>query len=68
MLPELQGKTPVEVFGYINTLMREDNTKTIQNVCSKSINKKLWEGTFLTNAQRLAHGSIWRSANLSGGW
>jgi murein DD-endopeptidase MepM/ murein hydrolase activator NlpD len=47
MLPELQGKTLAEVFGYINTLMREDNTKTIQNVCSKSINKKLWEGTFL---------------------
>ncbi len=45
--PQLQGKTPVDVFGYVNTTLREDNTKTIQNICSKSTNKKLWEGTFL---------------------
>lgn len=47
MIPQLKGKTPVEVFGYVNTTLREDNTKTIQNICSKSINKKLWEGAFL---------------------
>jgi murein DD-endopeptidase MepM/ murein hydrolase activator NlpD len=53
---QLQGKTPVEVFGYINTQLREDNTKTIQSICSKSINKKLWEGTFLRmrNAKPMA--------------
>ena len=45
--PQLKGKTPVDVFGYVNTTMREDNTKTIQNICSKSISKKLWEGAFL---------------------
>lgn len=45
--PQLQGKTPVDVFAYVNTTLREDNTKTIQNICSKSIDKKLWEGTFL---------------------
>jgi len=47
MVPQLQGKTPSEIFAYVNTLMREDNNKTIQNVCTKSINKKLWDGTFL---------------------
>lgn len=54
--PHLQGKTPVEVFGYVNTLMREDNTKTIQSICGKSINRKLWEGTFLRmrNAKPMA--------------
>jgi murein DD-endopeptidase MepM/ murein hydrolase activator NlpD len=46
-IPQMQGKTLVEVFGYINTQMREENRKTILNVCSKSINKKLWEGAFL---------------------
>ena len=45
--PQLQGKTPIEVFGYVNTTLRENNTKTIQNICSKSIDKILWEGTFL---------------------
>ena len=43
----LQGKTQAEVFGYVNTTLRDENTKTIQNICSKSINKKLWEGAFL---------------------
>jgi murein DD-endopeptidase MepM/ murein hydrolase activator NlpD len=55
-VPQLQGKTLVEVFGYVNTQMREANSKTIQNMCSKSINKKLWEGTFLRmrNAKPMA--------------
>ena len=46
----------MEVFGYVNTTMREDNTKTIQGICRKSINKKLWEGTFLRmrNAKPMA--------------
>ena len=43
----LQGKTYAEVFGYVNTTLRDENTKTIQNICSNSINKKLWEGAFL---------------------
>ena len=46
-IPQLQGKSPMDVFTYVNTTLREENTKTIQSVCSKSINKKLWEGTFL---------------------
>jgi len=56
MVPQLQGKPLIEVFGYVNTQMREDNTKTIQSICSKSINKKLWEGTFfrMRNASPMA--------------
>ncbi|OGP87914.1 MAG: hypothetical protein A2031_04045 [Deltaproteobacteria bacterium RBG_19FT_COMBO_43_11] len=45
--PQLQGKTPVEVFGYVNSRMREDNDKVIQTICQKSADKKLWKGTFL---------------------
>lgn len=45
--PQLQGKTLMEVFGYVNSQMREDNDKAIQTICQKSANKKLWEGTFL---------------------
>ncbi len=55
-IPQLQGKTPVEVFAYVNTTLRDENTKTIQTICGKSINKKLWEGTFhrMRNAQPMA--------------
>ena len=55
-IPQLQGKTPVEVFGYVNTTLREENSKTIQSVCRKSVNKKLWEGAFhrMRNASPMA--------------
>ena len=55
-IPQLQGKTPVEVFGYVNTTLREENAKIIQSVCRKSINKKLWEGVFhrMRNASPMA--------------
>jgi len=46
MVPSLQGKTPIEVFVYINTQMRNENLLTIQNICKKSSPKILWEGTF----------------------
>jgi murein DD-endopeptidase MepM/ murein hydrolase activator NlpD len=54
--PQLQGKSATDVFAYVNTTMREENTKTIQALCSKSINKQLWEGTFLRmrNAKPMA--------------
>jgi len=54
--PQLQGKSASEVFAYVNTTLREESTKTIQSICSKSINKKLWEGTFLRmqNAKPMA--------------
>lgn len=47
MVPTLQGKTPLEVFSYINSQMRNDNFLTIQKICQKSSPKELWEGTFL---------------------
>ena len=55
-VPGLQGKTSEEVFTYINTTLREQNTITIQDVCRKSVNKKLWEGTFvrMSNAAPMA--------------
>ena len=54
--PQLQGKSAVDVFAYVNGTMREENTKTIQALCSKSINKRLWEGPFLRmrNAKPMA--------------
>ena len=47
MVPSLQGKTPLEVFAYINSQMRNDNFLTIQKICQKSSDKELREGTFL---------------------
>jgi murein DD-endopeptidase MepM/ murein hydrolase activator NlpD len=47
MVPSLKGKTPLEVFTYINSNMRNDNFLTIQKICQKSSDKELWEGTFL---------------------
>jgi murein DD-endopeptidase MepM/ murein hydrolase activator NlpD len=47
MIPALQGKTPLEIFTYVNGQMRNDNFQTIRTICQKSLSKKLWEGTFL---------------------
>jgi murein DD-endopeptidase MepM/ murein hydrolase activator NlpD len=47
MVPSLQGKTPLEVFAYVNTQMRSENNLTIQKICQKSASSELWEGTFL---------------------
>ncbi|MBU0651591.1 MAG: M23 family metallopeptidase [Proteobacteria bacterium] len=46
-IPELRGKTPIETFVYVNTVLRADNLKTIQSVCLKSEPRQLWQGTFL---------------------
>jgi len=46
-IPSLQGKSPVEVFIYVNGLLREDNTKTIREICRKYSPKQLWQETFL---------------------
>ena len=47
MVPSLRGKTPLEVFIYINSQMRNENFLIIQNICKKSAPNALWEGTFL---------------------
>jgi len=46
-VPELRGKTLLDTFIHVNTVMRADNLKTIQALCQKSQPKALWEGTFL---------------------
>lgn len=43
----LNGKTPIEVFTYVNTIMREENNKTIQAICAKTQPRQLWSGLFL---------------------
>ena len=55
-IPELQGKTSEEVFTHINTTLRKQNDKTIQELCRKSVNKQMWEGTFarMNNAAPMA--------------
>jgi hypothetical protein len=47
LVPELRGKTPLETFIYVNTLLRADNLKTIQSACMKSESRPLWQGPFL---------------------
>jgi murein DD-endopeptidase MepM/ murein hydrolase activator NlpD len=46
-IPELRGKTNIETFAYVNTLLRNDNLKTIQSVCQKTEPRQLWDGPFL---------------------
>lgn len=43
----LRGKTHVETFTYVNTVMRQDNFKTIQSLTRKSEARQLWTDTFL---------------------
>jgi murein DD-endopeptidase MepM/ murein hydrolase activator NlpD len=46
-IPSLRGKSTVEAFIYVNGLMREDNFKTIQDICQKTAARQLWQDTFL---------------------
>ena len=45
--PELQGKSPLEIFSYVNGQLRLANEATIREVCRQSDPRQLWEGTFL---------------------
>ena len=47
LVPDLRGKTPLETFIYVNTLLRADDLKTIQSACMKSESRPLWQDTFL---------------------
>jgi len=46
-ISSLQGKSLVEVFMYVNGLLREDNDKAIREACRKSSPKQLWQDTFV---------------------
>lgn len=45
--PELQGKTIVDTFVYVNEKLRDENFKAIQSLCLKSSGTRLWKGPFL---------------------
>jgi murein DD-endopeptidase MepM/ murein hydrolase activator NlpD len=45
--PELQGKSPLEIFGYVNGQLRLANEATLRELCRQSEPRQLWEGTFL---------------------
>ncbi|MBP7765972.1 MAG: M23 family metallopeptidase [Deltaproteobacteria bacterium] len=54
--PQLSGKTPVEVFAYVNSTLRDENTRTIQSVCARTAPSRLWDGAFhrMRNAKPMA--------------
>src|SRR3972149_2097317 len=45
--PALQGKSPLEIFTYINGQLRNENEAAIREISRKSEPRQLWEGTFL---------------------
>ncbi len=45
--PELQGKSSLEIFIYINGTMRLANEARIREMCRQSVPQQLWEGTFI---------------------
>jgi murein DD-endopeptidase MepM/ murein hydrolase activator NlpD len=47
LVSSLSGKSPADVFSYVNTQMRFENDKKTRSVCTKSVSKQLWQGTFL---------------------
>jgi len=52
----LQDKSLVDAFSYVNKTVREDNFKTIQSICKKTQPEQLWDGAFLRmrNAKTMA--------------
>jgi len=54
---ELRGTTLLEAFSQVNSEMRADNLKTIQEICKDTRPEQLWEGTFvrMKNAAPMAY-------------
>jgi hypothetical protein len=44
---KLAGKSPEEVFSYVNTQLRVENDNKIKTVCAKTDSKQHWQGIFL---------------------
>ena len=44
---KLSGKSPEDVFAYVNTQLRVEDDKQIQTLCAKTDSKQHWQGTFL---------------------
>lgn len=55
-IPALKDASPLDVFIYANEVLREENDREIQRICSQSEPRKLWEGRFLrmSNAATMA--------------
>ena len=43
----MRGKSVLDTFIHVNTVMRTDNLKTIRSVCQKSEPRPLWQDVFL---------------------
>jgi len=44
---EVKGKSPLEIFLYINGKLREENEAMLRLMSLKSVGKQLWEGPFM---------------------
>ncbi|MCK9229808.1 MAG: M23 family metallopeptidase [Syntrophales bacterium] len=55
-IPALKNVSPLDAFIYVNEVLREENDREIQKICSRSEPRKLWEGRFLrmSNAATMA--------------
>jgi len=55
-IPALKDASPLDVFIYVNEVLREENDREIQKICSRSEPRKLWEGWILrmSNAATMA--------------
>lgn len=45
--PSLKGKSPLEIFCYVNEQARSNNEKFIKSLCSNVTGKQLWQDAFL---------------------
>ncbi|MBN1635353.1 MAG: M23 family metallopeptidase [Deltaproteobacteria bacterium] len=64
----LAGKTPLEMFVYINETLRMANAQTIQSICLKSEGQNMWQGAFIRmkNAATMARFGDKRSYTFQG--
>lgn len=55
-IPSLRGKTLLETFVHVNTVLREENSATIRDACRQSEPRQLWQGAFgrMKNAAPMA--------------
>ncbi len=54
----LAGKSPEEVFAYVNTSIRAENDKKTQAICAKTSAKQFWQGTFLRSEKFRPQGAF----------
>ena len=47
VVPRLRNASPIQAFIYVNEVMRDENDRKVEEICSRSEPRKLWEGRFL---------------------